>query len=445
MLVINDILDFSKIEAGKLEFETIGFNLCDTIEDTIQLLAIKAQEKKLEMIHRIAPEVPTQLLGDPGRLRQIIFNLVNNAIKFTDNGEVSLSVELSSESPDGVALRFKIRDTGIGIPADRMNRLFLSFSQVDSSTTRRFGGTGLGLAICKKLSEMMGGHIGVESKEGEGSTFWFTACFQKQPQATVEPLRLPAEIHTKRILTVDDNLSSRELLSTYLRSWGYRNDTADSGPAALRQLHQAATEGAPYDLVIIDSMMPTMDGAALAMAIEASPDLQNMRIVMLVPCCRQKDDVGMKQIRVDAFLGKPIRPSLLYDCLVTVLCSTGKPPAARTSGSGETSSPLCRIENGNFRILVVEDNVINQKVAVKILQMTGIRTDTASNGQEALQRLDASSYDLILMDIQMPVMDGYEATARIRDPRGSARARAGSPPSPRRAGLLPVRSRWTGA
>jgi two-component system sensor histidine kinase/response regulator len=422
LLVINDILDFSKIEAGKLEFETIEFNLCDTIEDTIQLLAIKAQEKQLEMIHRIDPEVPTQLLGDPGRLRQIIFNLVNNAIKFTDNGEVSLSVELSSQSPDGVELRFKIHDTGIGIPPDRMNRLFQSFSQVDSSTTRRFGGTGLGLAICKKLTEMMAGHIGVESKQGEGSTFWFTARFQKQSQATAEPFRLPTEIQAKRILTVDDNRSSRELLSAYLRSWGYRNNTADSGPAALRQLHQAATDGDPYDLAIIDSMMPTMDGAALAMAIEASPDLQNMRMVMLVPCCRQKDDVGMKKIRVDAFLGKPIRPSLLYDCLVTVLCTTGKPPAAKTSVSGETSPPLRRIENGNFRILVVEDNVINQKLTVKILQMTGIRTDTAANGQEALQRLDASPYDLILMDIQMPVMDGYEATARIRDPRGSARA-----------------------
>jgi two-component system sensor histidine kinase/response regulator len=359
------------------------------------------------------------LLGDPGRLRQIIFNLVNNAIKFTDNGEVSVSVELSSDIPDGVELYFKIHDTGIGIPSDRMNRLFQSFSQVDSSTTRRFGGTGLGLAICKKLTEMMDGHIGVESKEGEGSTFWFTARFQKQLQATAEPFRLPAEIQAKRILTVDDNRSSRELLSTYLRSWGYRNNTADSGPAALRQLHQAATDGDPYDLAIIDSIMPTMDGAALALAIEASPDLQNMRMVMLVPCCQQKDDAGMKQITVDALLSKPIRPSSLYDCLVTVLCTTGKPPAAKTFVSGETSPPLRRIENGNFCILVVEDNLINQKVAAKILQMTGIRTDTAANGQEALQKLDASSYDLILMDIQMPVMDGYEATARIRDPRGS--------------------------
>ncbi len=418
LIIINDILDFSKIEAGKLEFETIEFNLGDTIEETIQLLA---KEKRLEMIHRIAPEVPTQLLGDPGRLRQIIFNLVNNAIKFTDNGEVSLYVELSSESPEGVELHFKIRDTGIGIQADRMDRLFLSFSQVDSSTTRRFGGTGLGLAISKKLSEMMGGHIGVESNEGEGSTFWFTARFQKQPHATIEPLRLPAEIHAKRILTVDDNRSSRELFSTYLRSWGCRSNTADNGPAALKQLHQAVADEDPYDLAIIDRMMPIMDGAALVMAIKASPDLRDMRLVMLVPCCRRENDVDRKQIGVNAILCKPIRASMLYDCLVAIFSVTGKPLAAKTSALGATCPPLPNIHNGNIRILVVEDNLINQMVAVHILKMTGIKIDTATNGHEALQKLETSFYDLVLMDIQMPVMDGYEATARIRDPRGSAR------------------------
>ncbi len=294
LMIINDILDFSKIEAGKLEFETIGFNLCATIEETTQLLAIKAREKQLELIYRIAPEVPAQLLGDPCRLRQIIFNLVNNAIKFTDHGEVSLSVELSSESPDGVELQFKIRDTGIGIPADRMNRLFLSFSQVDSSTTRRFGGTGLGLAICKKLSEMMGGHIGVKSNEGGGATFWFTARFQKQPHTTAEPLRLPADIHTKPILITT---------------------------------------------------------AAEAAAV--------------------------------------------------------------------TSAALPKIHDENVRILVVEDNEINLKVAVKIVDMIGFKTDTATNGHEALQKLNTTSYDLVLMDIQMPVMDGYEATTRIRDPQSN--------------------------
>ncbi len=422
LMIINDILDFSKIEAGKLEFETIGFNLRDTIEETIQLSAVKAQEKQLEMIYRIAPEVPSLLLGDPGRLRQIIANLVNNAIKFTDHGEVSVSVELSSESPDGVELHFKISDTGIGIPADRMDRLFRSFSQVDSSTTRRFGGTGLGLAICKRLSNMMGGHIGAESKEGEGATFWFTARFGKQLHATAESHCLPVEIHAKRILAVDDNRASRELLSTYLGSWGYRSNSADSGPAALALLHQAAADEDPYDLVIIDHMMPIMDGDALVKGIKASPDLRNMPMVMLVPCGRREDDGCRKEIGVDAFLSKPIRPSSLYDCLLTVFHAARKPVAAKTSAAGGTCPPPPEILNGNIRILVVEDNLINQMVAVKILEMGGIETDTAANGHEALQKLEISSYDLVLMDIQMPVMDGYEATARIRKSRGSISA-----------------------
>jgi two-component system, sensor histidine kinase and response regulator len=422
LVIINDILDFSKIEAGKLEFEHIDFNLRDTIEDAIQLLALKAHEKSLEIIHQISPKVPSLLRGDPMRLRQIIANMVNNSIKFTESGEVSVSIERVSEDRGSVELAFKIRDTGIGIPADRQDRLFKSFSQVDSSTTRRYGGTGLGLAICKRLSEMMGGQIGFQSNNGGGSIFWFTASFQKQKRPAEEPLRLPTGMRSKRILVVDDNRTNREVLGNYLKIWGCRSSEACGGPDALKILHQAAKERDPFDLAIIDHMMPDMDGTALGMAIKATPLLEQTRMVMLTSSGSGGDGGRMRQVGFDACLSKPVKQSSLYNYFVSAFCTTDEPDQCGGLKVDEPTRPPVRKRYGNYHILVVDDNSINLKVALKMLNVYGFNTGTATNGQEAIQMLSQKPFDLVLMDIQMPVMDGYEATSRIRDPSSSVRA-----------------------
>ncbi len=421
LVIINDILDFSKIEAGKLEFEHIDFNLYDVVEDTLQLLALKAHEKGLEIIHQISPEVPFLLQGDPMRLRQIIGNMVNNSIRFTDSGEVTVSIERISESLESVLLDFKIRDTGIGIRPDRQDRLFKSFSQVDSSTTRRFGGTGLGLAICKRLSEMMGGEIGYQNNAGGGSTFWFTARFHKQASTGDEPLRLPVEIHDKRILVVDDNQTNREVICNYLHLWGCCSKAVGSGPDALRLLYQAAEGGDPFQLAIIDHMMPDMDGKALGMAIKAAPNLANLHMLMLTSSCQSGDAKRLRKLGFDACLNKPVKQSLLYNCLVTIFCET-EDAIPRGIRKTEAASPTFALKRyDNYRILVVDDNSINVKVALKMLNIFGLSAGTAKNGLEAVQMLSHRPFDLVLMDIQMPVMDGYEATARIRDPHSSVR------------------------
>jgi two-component system sensor histidine kinase/response regulator len=422
LVIINDILDFSKIEAGKLEFEHLDFNLHDTVEEAIQLLAFKAHEKGLEIIHQIAPEVPSLLRGDPIRLRQVIGNMVNNSIKFTDSGEVLVTIKRVSEDTNSVLLDFKIRDTGIGVPEDRQDRLFRSFSQVDSSTTRRFGGTGLGLAICKRLSEMMGGEIGHQENKDGGSTFWFTARFQKQARMGVDPRRLPAVIREKRILVVDDNQTNQDVLCNYLKMWGCRSASASSGPDALKLLYRAAEEQDPFHLAIVDHMMPDMDGAALGMAIKATPSIGHLHMVMLTSSGPTGEANRFRELGFDACLNKPVKRALLQDCLVTIFRKIDDtdqcgPPKA------EAISPSTTLKrNDNYRILVVDDNSINLKVALKMLNVFGLNTGTATNGQEAIQMLSTKPFDLVLMDIQMPVMDGYEATARIRDPLSSVRA-----------------------
>ena len=425
LLIINDILDFSKIESGMLEFETIDFNLRNTIEETAQLMASKAHEKGIELVHCITSDVPSLLKGDPGRLRQVIGNLISNAIKFTEVGEVALSAELSAEKEDMVELHFRVRDTGIGIPENRLDRLFQSFSQVDASTTRRFGGTGLGLAICKSLIEKMGGHIGVESREGRGSTFWFTVPLRRQHHSMGSPATSSVVILGKRILVVDDNQTNRKILNSYLKNWGCRHNEAESGQTALTLLHQAVKDADPYDLAIIDYMMPEMDGAQLGTAIKATPALREILMVMLTSCGMRGDAAHMQQIGFDGYLTKPIREQLLYDCLTAVLTAATqndampKPPACPRK-SPVTSHSLRDARYQNVRILLVEDNIINQKVATKILEKLGFKSDVAPNGFEAVQMLASATYDLVLMDVQMPVMDGYEATAHIRNQNSKA-------------------------
>jgi signal transduction histidine kinase/CheY-like chemotaxis protein len=414
LMIINDILDFSKIEAGKLEFEAIHFNLRSSIEEMISLLGPKAHEKGLEMNCMVAPQVPSLLRGDPGRLRQILTNLINNAIKFTDAGEVSLVVSLQSDGEKTVVLRFEVKDTGIGIPEDRMDCLFRSFSQGDVSTTRRFGGTGLGLAISKNLSEMMGGTIGVESKEGQGATFWFTAALDRQERSNGQRLQVPANIKRKRILVVDDNPTSLGVLNAYLHSWDCRCSNATDGPEALRSLHRAHRENDPFNLVIIDDTLSEMDGQALGMAIKADARLSSTPMALLTTRTRHDEVSRLKVIGFSEYLRKPVKQSKLYESLITVFGSG-------TNSHGETASsdPIaCRAvkeaRDKNIRILLAEDHIVNKKVALKILGKFGLAADAVDNGKQVLEIMKKHTYDLILMDVQMPEMDGYEATRKIR-------------------------------
>ena len=414
--IINEILDFSKIEAGKLDFEIMDFDIRITLEEIVEMLTFKADEKKIELTCLIHPEIPSLLKGDPGRLRQIIINLATNAIKFTDKGSVSFRVTLVSESDTSATLLFEIIDTGIGIPEDRLNRLFKSFSQVDASTTRKYGGTGLGLVISKRLTEMMGGSIGVKSKDKKGSTFWFTAVFEKQDMSQ-SPLpfeEFQKKISELKLLVVDNNAINLEIITTYLASWKCDSKIASTDMEALDLMNSALEEGKPFDMAIIDMMLPGMAGKRLACSIKEDDRLASTRIIMLTTYGFRGDGAKMKEIGIDGYFCKPIRQSDLYNAIITVLgLSTGK---RKDSDEKKLVTRHMLKENmkKKIRILVADDNMINQKVAVHLLNKFGYRSDTAGNGCEVLKALEQVSYDMILMDVQMPEMDGYEATKKIR-------------------------------
>ena len=411
--IINDILDFSKIEAGKFDLEILDFNLRATVEDTVEMMAVKAEEKKLELACLLHHEVPSLLKGDPGRLRQILLNLVGNAIKFTEKGEVVIRVTLEDESDTHARLRFAVSDTGTGIPKDRMDRLFKSFSQADSSTTRRFGGTGLGLVISKKLAEMMGGQMGVESEEGRGSTFWFTGIFDKQTGGEETTSSQSADIRGLRILVVDDNPTNRIVLREQLHSWGCLPEEAPDGETALAKLQGAIEAKTPFHLAILDMMMPHMDGAMLGRKIKEDPKLRATMLVLLSSRGNRGDAKEMKEIGFAAYLTKPIKASQLHDCLTLVV--SGKPLESKAQPMPiVTRHSISEDKKRKIRILLAEDNVVNQKVALRILERIGYRADAVANGKEVLSALKNIAYDLILMDVQMPEMDGFEATAAIR-------------------------------
>ena len=413
LLIINDILDFSKIEAGKLDLEMIDFDLRTTLEDMGDMLALRAQEKGLEYVCMIHHDVPSLLNGDPGRLRQIMVNLAGNAIKFTNKGEVVIRAVLDNEDETHVTVRFSVTDTGIGIPQDRIECLFDQFAQVDSSTTRKYGGTGLGLAISKQLTKLMGGDIGVESQEGRGSKFWFTGVFKKQIQNIEERMSSRQNIKGKHILIVDDNETNRCVLREQLTSWMCRHQEVSSGMEALEVLRRSVIDKDPFEIAIIDMQMPEMDGETLGLKIRRDPDFNNTKLIMMTSVGKRGDARRFEDIGFAAYLTKPVKQSQLYDCLALVTDiqedTTDDQPAVIV-----TRHSIAEYQKRKVRFLLAEDNEINQKVAMGILKNFGYRTDVVSNGKEAVEAMERIPYDIVLMDCQMPQMDGYEATKEIR-------------------------------
>jgi signal transduction histidine kinase/CheY-like chemotaxis protein len=416
--LLNDILDFSKIEAGRLELEELSFDLRETLGDALQTLATQAAEKGLELAYHIAPAVPQRVMGDPGRLRQIVVNLAGNAIKFTEHGEVTVDVSAEAREGEFVVLHFCVRDTGPGIPEDKQQLIFESFSQADSSMSRRYGGTGLGLAISSQLAARMHGRMWVESHDGSGSRFHFTARLR---QAEDEPERRTfdaASLEGLAVLVADDNATNRLILKELLEGWGMCPDLARSGAEALALLGRAADEGRLPALAIVDAMMPEMDGFALIDRIREDPRLASMRLLMLSSAGRTTDGQWLREHAVAHCLTKPVKESQLLETIAAALELSGPAPTTGAKPADEPASarPL--------NLLLAEDGAINQKVAVHLLEQRGHRVVVANNGREALEALAASdgAFDAVLMDVQMPEMDGFEATAAIRaKERGSAR------------------------
>lgn len=417
LTIINDILDFSKIEAGKLDIEITDFSPLQVVEGTVELLVAKAREKNLALMSFVDPSLPQRLRGDPTRLRQVLLNLISNAVKFTDRGTIELSAQCE-QTGDAPRVRFEVRDTGIGISAATQHRLFQSFTQADSSTTRKYGGTGLGLAISKRLVELMDGEIGVISTEGKGSTFWFTLPLAQSnecstSETTHHPLAHP--VKGQRVLVVDDHTSDRKIIHRYLVSWGLVNDGASNGMEALKLMRDAADIGMPYDIALIDFSMPGMDGIELAKTIRAQPDFKNTRLVLLT--AYDQKDLFERALAsgFSACLAKPIRQSQLFDSLADspIEMSNVAQEDMLVPRSSFTPNPGNSSENRRL-ILLAEDNLVNQRLAQLQINKLGYALHIVSNGQEALDAINTQLYAAVLMDCQMPVMDGFEATARIR-------------------------------
>ena len=418
LTVIGDILDFSKIEAGKFETETIDFDLRAGLEDLTALLAFRASEKGVELTTLVDPGVPAVLRGDPGRLRQVLMNLAGNAIKFTEQGQINITVSVEAQDEHAVTLGFVVRDSGIGIPAELVDQLFQPFTQADASTTRKYGGTGLGLSIAKALVEMMGGSIRVESEIGAGSTFWFTARLETgSPDAADFVAWETVDISGIRILAVDDNETNRKVLAGMLESWGCRHTEVASAARALEILRGAAGDGDPFRVAILDMHMPDVDGEMLGRAIREDASLRDAALVMMTSGGVRGDGTRIAEAGFAAYLVKPVRQSQLYDCLAGVL---GR--VAQGAGSAApaprliTRHTLAELARRRARILLAEDNPVNQKVAVKTLEKLGFKADVVGNGSEAVAALRSTRYDLVLMDVQMPEMDGIEATKLARRP-----------------------------
>ena len=419
LAVINDILDFSRIEAGKLPIESVAFDLRQVVEEVAEMLEANAEERGLDLILRYCPGTPRYFFGDAGRIRQVVTNLANNALKFTHQGHVLITVESARND----RIRVSVTDTGIGVPTEQLAGLFDKFSQADSSTTRRYGGTGLGLAISKQLVELMGGAVYAESRVGQGSTFGFTLPLAPDPHPNTPPLP-SADLHGLRVLIVDDNPINRRIVHEQITGWGMRNGSFATSSQALQAVRAARQSGDPYHFVIADFQMPEMDGATLAGEIKADPAIRDTVVVMLSSIGGSREITGARGAAIDAYLVKPVRQSQLFNTLATAWA--GKAPAAHRAPAGLAgpagpASPATprpartvRFDGSHLRVLVAEDNVVNQKVSVMILASMGIRVDVAANGKEAVDMLRILPYDCIFMDCQMPEMNGYEAAAEIR-------------------------------
>jgi signal transduction histidine kinase/DNA-binding response OmpR family regulator/HPt (histidine-containing phosphotransfer) domain-containing protein len=408
LAIINDILDFSKIEAGRLELELTPFDPRELVEETAMLLAGRAHEKGLDLISDLPLNLPASVRGDPVRLRQVLVNLVGNAIKFTERGEVLVRLRVLDQDAVTPQLRFEIQDTGIGIAPGAQARIFDSFTQADGSTTRRYGGTGLGLAISRRLVQLMGGEISVDSAPGAGSRFWFDLPLP-QRLGTVRPFwSARADLRGARVLIVDDNATNREIVRRQTMVWGLANDEAENGPQALELLGKANRAGKPYDLALLDMRMPEMDGLELARQIRADPVLAGLKLVLLSSnggdaLAEQATQAGMQGL-----LHKPVRQAELYKTLCRLLVRADEPHSQRPV------LPATRTSRFAGRILVAEDNLVNQEMALAMLEVLGCQAEVAANGQEAVEAVARTAYDLILMDCQMPVLDGFAATAAIR-------------------------------
>jgi signal transduction histidine kinase len=426
LVIVNDILDFSKIEAGKLAFEHVVFDPQEVVDGAIDLISERADAKGLDLVGKLDLGVPCGLLGDPGRLRQLLLNLLGNAVKFTERGSVSLAVTIEGESESHIRLRFAVRDTGIGLSAEARERLFQPFSQADVSTTRKYGGTGLGLAICRKIVDLLGGKIGVESRPGEGSEFWFSLLMEKSPGGAVETAAAAESLAGARVLVLADSPIQREVLLDYLAAWRCRPDCALAETEAISKL-RAALAGDPYRAAILGVSRPLPDGLGLARAIRADPALRGTPLVLLAGPRNRPAHVEVAKLGPAVCVSKPVKPKALREGLISMVAGAHGVPTTVAVPPGAARPETPPAQTGAARpprILVAEDNLVNQKVALLQLRRLGFEADLAQNGADALAMWSEKSYPVILMDCQMPEMDGYEATRRIRE----LERRAGSRP-----------------
>jgi two-component system sensor histidine kinase/response regulator len=415
MRVINDILDYSKIEAGKLDLDPVEFQLRDALEDTLKTLALRAHRKGLELTCEIGADVPVRVVGDPGRLRQIVVNLVGNAIKFTEAGEVVVRAHLRDQSADGFRLHFEVADTGIGIAPEKQQLIFDPFAQADGSTTRRFGGTGLGLTISSRLVSLMGGEIGLESAAGRGSTFHFDAQFGRAKSPVVEKrYSSSSKLQGLRVLVVDDNATNRRVLTGILRMWQARPTAVDGGPAAVQELRRAAAAGEPYPLLLTDAMMPEMDGFMLVEELRKEPNLAPRTIMMLTSADRQADAARCRRLGMSAYLVKPVKADELQIAILAALSGITREKRTPALSRQQAIDAEGETHRARLRILLAEDNPVNQRVAMHILQKGEHSVIAVANGREAVDALARQDFDVVLMDVQMPEMDGFEATDAIR-------------------------------